>query len=379
MLFATTACFSSIAAAERPLIWNYATGETPSIPADAFIQRIAYDQPNNGPPLPPVVRPEEWDEVYNDVYNDAACEPLYTPWYRRGSWVAGVDFLFMRYHHNDNDAFTRQFRPAPVMGITTETDEVIYFRSGYEGSVRPYIAYRLCDCCSEVRFTYWNLSGSSTATATATQITQFFNFEVVQLDPGQTITANNSNNTNIFDIECSRCIRLGDNCCGGCPRWDLQWSAGVRLASVDTGYSVYLSNSATRADVMSQFSGVGPRVGLQGKRYFGSSGRFSIDAGFDIALLVGQFDHELIRTSAGGNLLEVFRGSTTRTVPVIDLELGMSWIANSTWTVSAGWLVQAWWDVTGKEDEVSPGLSIFLDDANITSWDGFTIRIEALY
>ncbi len=330
-----------------------------------------------------------WDDVQNQVA-DGDClgghSSLFGP--GRGRFFVGAEMLVLRPHFSEATAYIlRRDQVTNPNNTTTSSDEWVYFNFDYDVSMRAYFGYRLPDCCSEVRFTYWNLKGGDSKSATtnaAGNVTP--TYFVVQPGPNDTLTATSNVRGNIYDLDFSRCIQLGDKCqsCCSCPRWDLRWSAGVRIANM--GYDNHVStNDASdgRLDMVMDYVGAGPKVGLEGRRYFGRVGQFSFYSTLDIALLLGQFDHTMVRTTppvgVGPTVIETFINNTTRMVPVMEIELGTTWSPSDRLTLSAGWFFQAWWDLGMGEQQTSGPLSTVHytnDDANIMSWDGITLRAE---
>jgi hypothetical protein len=307
----------------------------------------------------------------------------------RGNWVTGVEFLFARPHFSEPTAYVRRTGPlTDANGNQFVQDRAISYGYDYESSFRGYIAYRLCDCCSEIRFTYWNLESSDEAseTSTATVVPTYFE---VQPFPGNTLTSRSDISGSVYDLDCNRCVRLGDDCadcCDGCPRWDLQWSVGARLADWEYDREVFTNvASEGRIDVDMEFIGAGPKVGLEGRRYFGRCNQFAVYSTLDVALVLGWFEHDLIRTTppvaVNPTTIEQFTSRVTRLVPVTEIELGASWDLTDRWTLSAGWFFAAWWDLGMGETQTSNilggnGPQFVLDDSNIMSWDGLTARLE---
>jgi hypothetical protein len=311
----------------------------------------------------------------------------------RGSWVTGVEYLFARPHFSEPTAYVRRFGPAlDQNGVFTTSDRAISYGYDYESSFRAYIAYQLCDCCSEIRFTYWQLDSSDevSETTSADGFTVPTYFEV-QPFVGNTLTSRSDINGNVYDLDCARCIRLGDDnsCCDGCPRWDLQWSVGARLADWDYQKEVFTNvASEGRIDVDMEFIGAGPKVGLEGRRYFGGCNQFAVYSTLDIALVLGWFEHDLRRTTppvaVNPTTVEQFTSRVTRLVPVTEIELGASYAFAERWTLSAGWFFAAWWDLGMGETQTSNilggnGPQFVLDDSNIMSWDGLTVRLEFVW
>jgi hypothetical protein len=347
--------------------------------------------PPTQPMAPRTIQPTP---VYSDDTSESSdCASCDLSGYRsplaggRGSFFAGAEFILARPHFSEATAYIRRTGPVVVGNTQTAIDEWVYYNFDYEASTRAYFGYRLCDCCAEMRFTYWNLDNSDSKSefGTANSTPTFFE---VQPSPGDTLRSNVNVGGNIYDFDFSRCIRLGDECqtCDSCPRWDLRWSAGVRVA--DMGYDQHVDTTDPtdgQVDVLMDFVGAGPRVGLEGRRYLGDFGQFSLYSTLDVSLLLGQYDHELTRTTTPGGVspttIEQFQHHTTRLIPVTEIELGASWSPAPRWTLSAGWLFQAWWDLGMAAQQSSDllGARYHLDDSNIMSWDGLTARAEFVF
>jgi hypothetical protein len=307
----------------------------------------------------------------------------------RGNWVTGVEFLYARPHFSEPTAYIRQIGPFtdPNTGNFVLANRVVSHAYDYEPSFRTYLAYQLCDCCSEVRLTYTRLDSSdSRSETTQGDIVPTF-FEVQPL-PGNTLTSTSDVTGNVLDLDFARCIRMGDcdSCCDGCPAWDLQWSAGARLADWEYSKDVFTNvPSNGRIDVDMDFIGAGPKIGLEGRRYFGANNQFNLYSTLDIALVLGWFKHDLRRTvppvGVNPTSVELIESRVTRLIPVTEIELGTSWTFAPRWTVSAGWFFAAWWDLGMGETQTqnlfgADGPQFMLDDSNIMSWDGLTARIE---
>ena len=92
---------------------------------------------------------------------------------------------------------------------------------------------------------------------------------------------------NVFDVDFIRSFSPENS------RWDFHWSAGVRIADIDQFYESVITlggNPLTRGDFFVDFVGAGPRLGFEGRRYFGAEGRLSLFANAHAALLVGKYD-----------------------------------------------------------------------------------------
>ena len=111
--------------------------------------------------------------------------------------------------------------------VATQVDTVVQKDWGYNGSFRTFVGYRLCDCCEEIRFTYWNYNNSThQISPPATNDTQFTGqLEINALNPGETLQANNSLLMNTYDIDYSKCICYGscDPCSCCAAPWGLRY------------------------------------------------------------------------------------------------------------------------------------------------------------
>jgi hypothetical protein len=312
-----------------------------------------------------------------------------------GRWLAGGEFLFARPHFSEPTAYI--LHQNPILGPGNNlaaADTYVNHEFDYEPSFRGYVGYRLDECCAELRGTYTRLQSDSSKSrapnANASIVPTYFE---VQPAPGDTLTANMGIAGDVFDLEFSRCIRAGGECipcdCRTCPDWSLSWSAGARLANWDMNADVFTTDPTDgRLDIDYQFIGAGPRIGLEGNRYFGRWQQFSIYSSFDASLLVGWYEYQMVRSvpSVGVNpsTTETFASNVTRTIPVTEIELGLRWKPYERLTVSAGWFFQAWWDLGTSTQQSSPllggiGPQFMLDDSNIMSWDGLTLKAEVSF
>jgi hypothetical protein len=119
-----------------------------------------------------------------------------------GYWSAGVEFLLARPTFSEPTAFLVREGPVLTPGnVLAASDTWVYYAYSYDPTVRTP--------------TYFE----------------------VQPGPGQTLFANQEVGGDVFDVDFARCIRTPEECdpcsCASCPAWDLQWSAGARIARWD--------------------------------------------------------------------------------------------------------------------------------------------------
>ena len=183
----------------------------------------------------------------------------------------------------------------------------------------------------------------------------------------------------------------GDSCCGGnscgccwCPAWDLTWRGGIRFADVDwsRGANAFdVINGATVPEdsyvTNFNFEGFGFTTGLEGRRYFGRKGKFSVFAGGDISVLLG--DINITTTVIEGGNTSIFQDSCTHIVPVTEVEMGGTYHIGCHASISAGYFFSAWHDLGMREEYNFATQLSHYDDANILGWDGFFARAEVAF
>jgi hypothetical protein len=348
----------------------------------------------------PLLSPDE--EAWADEVVPEHSAPAYVSRRPRGrlglrghpySWFVGGEVLIARPRFSEAEAFVRH------KDVTTEdrsivNDETIQFDFDYTANYRVYGGVRLNDCGNELRFAYWRLSGDAQSGATIldgqnVRYEGYFN-DPISL-PGESIASQLSVTANIYDIEFTKPVahNYGDPCdpCGPqCPPWDLRWLIGVRAADVNRSLESRTSDAtgATLVDgsILANFTGAGPRLGLEGRRYLGSPGTFWIQAKGSASLLFGSYDASMQSIQPLG-LTTAENNTTTnlkRAVPMLEIEIGGTWRPIKCATLSAGWFFQTWFDLGFSEDvsatccpDIFPASR---DDANLLSFDGLYLRGE---
>ncbi len=296
-------------------------------------------------------------------------------------WFAGADYLLVRPDFSDAPAFVKITGTLPG----TENFTMIQQKFDYQSSVRAFFGYRT-ECGDEIRFTYWNLQdgGSLTVNGNTTDVAYGGQFMTRANNPGDFLTNNANLEMNVYDIDYVKCCcnPCGcQSCC--CPVWTLSYSAGVRVASMrrtdDTIQNLAVPTTEPTAGFISaSFIGAGPRVGLEGHRFFRGT-RASLFARGNLALLLGEYDTEQsVLVTDPARAVTHLINNHDRIIPEADIEIGADWQMTSRLKLSAGYLFQAWWDL-GEFETVDVSGAGFIQpemNGNILGFDGLFARLE---
>ncbi|MFV2070589.1 MAG: Lpg1974 family pore-forming outer membrane protein [Pirellulales bacterium] len=298
---------------------------------------------------------------------------------RPGAWVGGAEYLYVRPTFSEAIGYVQSTFNGNDLSQTRQP-----YDFGYGSSVRAFVGYRLTDSGGEILFTYTNLGGDATARSpTATGSTIYTGQLEINTDQGESLVSTANVDLNTYDLDFSKSIRLGDwgDGCAVGPRWDVKWSAGVRIADVDTDYGTLITNgdsvtSSGRTNI--SLTGAGPRLGLLGKRTLGQRGWLSVFARGNISLLLSNYevDSRRITTGTSGSI-QTETASLTRIIPVTEIEVGTTVRLAPRTTLVAGYLFQAWNDM-GITQGIGGNLPSY-DTANILSFDGLFLRGEWTY
>ncbi len=314
---------------------------------------------------------------------------------RTGHFYGGVDYLYVRPTFSESTAFVErtQFNNGTVVNRFNELEY------DYGSSYRIFGGYRL-DCGGEIEFAFTRYQGNGASGMAGPDTTNLppgvasieilAGGELVALDPNTRIDVSSNVDLKSYDLGFSKTIPLGspmtsghgcsDPCggCGSCPAWDLKWSAGVRFADVEwdrraTSTTTNTGQPNRSNSTQLDFEGIGPRWGLEGRRYIGKQGRFSLFAKGDISLLLGDVS---IESNVNNTQLAFY--DSTQLIPVLDIIVGGSMYLGNHVTLTSGYLFSAWQDLGMRDTfpilEQDTGLTF--DDANILGFDGYFARAE---
>lgn len=314
-----------------------------------------------------------------------------------GLWYGGVDYLLFRPRVSQAVAEIRRQEvndDSTFPGTNTLDDHTVEFPFQYQSAFRVSAGYRLLDCGGDFAVTYWRMTNSAEFTDGPANPTNNDPQLVGQLKNtpglGEFLDASTGITANIIDADFAKTISMGGPCdpCDTCfcPRWDLRFFAGARAADI----SRYNNNAVVTAqgdgvsfgNINARFTGAGPRVGVQGRRYFGQCGLWSLYAKGAQGLLIGDYrqTRSLTVPSDGTTPNEITNQYDLykRMVPVTDIEVGGTWQAAPYTFISVGYFFQCWWDL-GYGEQIQGTNFGPLDSANILGFDGLFVRGEMLF
>lgn len=329
---------------------------------------------------------------------------------RPGEFFFVGEYIYVRPSFSEALAYLVSDSNEPLQGL-----QVVEYDFDYQSSYRFGGGYRFCDCGGEIAFNFARYRGQADFavqdTSTSPSTTIFGPYEVNAPTDGGYLFGDADVDVKSYDLGVSKTIPLGsplgccnsccdtccdpccsdaacgDCCCGWCPAWDITWSAGVRFADADWGRNLNSFENdfepVRASTVHLDFEGVGARIGLLGRRYFGRNGNVSMYARGDLSLLVGDMNIFATFTDIAGEGLTTTVHSNTgrRVIPVTEIEAGLTAYLGKHVNLSGGYLISAWHDL-GFRDEYNFGGSFQLlmyDDANILGFDGFFARAEVTY
>jgi len=314
---------------------------------------------------------------------------------------AGAEYIYARASFSEALAYVEQF---PGQG-----ENFVEHEFDYKSSYSFYGGLRWVDCGGAIVFDFDRYRSTADLSVQDNPSSAIFGTYETDPGPGGVLNAGAEVDLKSYDLAFEKTIPLGsplgccntccdgcagdpcagdqcgcDACCAWCPAWDITWSAGLRFADVDwsrgatafDNFSVQQESFTTRMS----FQGAGARVGLEGRRYFGRQGAFSMFARGDWSLLVGDVDINY-QTNIPGVGNAFINNSGRRVIPVTEIEAGATLHIRNHVNLSAGYFISAWHDLGFRDEYVfnnSFQISHF-DDANILGFDGLFARAEVAF
>lgn len=295
----------------------------------------------------------------------------------------GGDFLLVRPRFSEANAFARGYAN-PGVSLDLFGEEIDF---DYTPSFRVFAGYQVPDTGIGMKLTYWNLFADANNYGTVSVPGQFivdpFGFVA---DPfglfappgagGDAVSTRTTVNLNVVDLDFFFPVTRPGR------RHSFLFNAGVRVADVEQSYVSVVSLAGTPlsvGDYFVNFTGIGPHVGFEGRRSFLGE-RFSLFANLNASLLVGTYDVEYsVSPSPNPFFPQASQTeSLSRTIPVLESELGAAFRLTDGIRLTGGWLFQSWWDL-GASGGTFGGMFTGADDANMMSFDGLVLRCEVLF
>ena len=184
--------------------------------------------------------------------------------------------------------------------------------------------------------------------------------------------ANHGIDFQMIDLDYESALSCNDH-------WVLNYLLGVRYANLDQDFNASYANLDTfNVNSEIDFDGVGPRVGLDGKREIGDKGLMLFSRA-TANFIVGEFTSNYRQRNLTTSVTEAVTGFTDdRIVTMLELELGVGWRnCCDSFRLYAGYYVAAWFNsVTTPSFIDGVQRNDFHDLDDLLTFDGLTVRTE---
>ena len=258
------------------------------------------------------------------------------PWYRCGTWCGGVDYLLVTPRLSNERAF-QTLTATTTTQLSTQTLRDVNFNYDYDSDYHIFLGYKTD--CEELRVGLWHFQADANKVGTASgnfgggSGTEIMGPGTTPLTvAGESLHAASHILLTMYDIDDLHKINVPSNV-------DLDWFWGVRGVEFQHSYDALTPFETINSDTT--FAGVGPRVGIEGRREFGSS-HFSVYFAADMGVMLGHFKNIGTDFQPGmtQNTLDVYDTSDMRKIENLEMALAVSWQPNCCTTVTAGWLFE---------------------------------------
>lgn len=253
-----------------------------------------------------------------------------------GGWCGGFDYLLVTPRLSNDRAF-QTLTATTTTQLSTQSLHDVNFQYDYDSDYHVFIGYKRD--CEELRFGFWHIQADDNEVGTASGNfaggagTQVQGFGTTPLTvAGQSVFAASHILMNMYDIDDLHKIEIPSNI-------DLNWFWGVRGVDYHRSYDALSPFETVNSDTT--FAGVGPRVGVEGRRQIGCS-HFSIYFAADVGVMLGHFKNDGSDLQPGvlQNTLDQYSTDDMRKIENIEMALAISWQPNCCTTVTAGWLFE---------------------------------------
>ena len=334
---------------------------------------------------PPAIPPDAATEsVAAEGCSDCGCDCCDCP-----VWCGGVEYLFLRPHFGNDLAFHQQTITTTngvgnANGAVITQDRAVNFDYDYNSDYRIVVGRHVGN--GELRFAYTHIQGEDNVSGSADGGFLSGSGVAVQglggtqlTGAGDTVNATSHLLLSLYDIDDVQHIDMPG--CGECGNgWDLSWSFGVRFATIHR--TIDEQDPFEVVNLGSSFNGVGPRIGMEGRRNLWGT-HFAAYVNADASLLVGHY-RSAFQEFVPGVLEDTVTeqaNNETRVVPNFELSLGVSWQPTCHTTLTTGWMVETFTDGIGSTANTGGCTSCNMvnplaGSGNILSFDGLFIRME---
>lgn len=277
---------------------------------------------------------------------------------QQGGFTVGADLLYLRPSapNNSYNAVIGSDTDPSALGLAFPVT-INNLNPGYHWSFDLMAAYRIPCTGNDISLTWTHLGNINDSKSTTVP------FDITDI-PGTTLTAesNAKFKYDAVDLDLGQRVNIGDY-------FNLRLLAGVRYADLQQNVNNFYSivnpiidppvGLALAIDQSSEFKGIGPQMGLEGRYCFGYG--FGIDASSTLSAIVGRVDSDAQINVAGplaglappdSLTINIDQDRKTRVVPALDANLGVDYTFNlnncsrSSIVVQAGYKVIHYWNVS---------------------------------
>jgi hypothetical protein len=316
-------------------------------------------------------------------------------YFSKNGWYIGGDYIYATEHYSEPVAFMLETTTNLQNGDTIDRQTPRTYDFDYNSNYRFFGGFRWGSCGEAINFSYFHYGNSTEESATVPDpntdnLVITTHFKTNNSDPGDNIRSTNYTKFNVYDIDYSKRIPICScnsnpcDCCQ-CPPWAITWSAGVRFADLNREQRDLVRDEdgdpIVNNQILTSFTGVGPRVTAEGRRFFGDCNRWSLFGKSGMALLLGDYSStntKIVPDSTPGLIINTRTDNYRRLIPMMEIDVGVSRQFGTNTLVTAGYFFQAWWDLgmyAEVDNIITTGISAE-DDSNIMALDGFMLRIE---
>jgi hypothetical protein len=267
-----------------------------------------------------------------------------------GVWTVGLEALYMEPTNSDF-----QYAQVNDNSLPTNTFHNKSTNSTHDWGGTIDVDYMFPGNSRDVKLSYTHLhmddnSGSVSTVGTGSSLNEPFGVSPQNFDGAR---GSSDNDLDAVDLVFGQWIRIGE-------RVDLHPFGGLRYASIDMNDKGTYSDSTDETNygvgkIKSDFSGIGPRAGLDAAVHVGSGVSFVGTVG--ASLLIGSTDSKMSATEYTADVAtdgySLKNGEGTHVIPELDARLGVNYTYNfdpaTALGVELGYQAVNYFDVADKD------------------------------